>query len=120
MMCSVKGVDMSIFDCCMNVLCDKVSDVISFKNGTYFLKFDNKWKFYSKMGCSWGGLADVDIDRHGVILGKESPTQRKFLPLGCFDDEYVMVIQDHQTVVTNGERTISVVNERYDSICILK
>ena len=120
MMCCVKGVDMCVFDCCMNELRDKVSDVISFKNGTYFLKSDNRWKFYSKTGCSWGGLADVDIDRHGIILGKESPTQRKFLPMGRFDEDYVLVIQEHQTVVTNGERTISVVNERFNSINILK
>ena len=120
LVCGGKGVELSIYDRYMHKIHEKVSDVISFKNGTCFLNFDGEWKFYSKNGNYFGSLFDVEIDRHGVILGRYFKAQKRLSKVGSFDDEYVMIVQDGQTVVTNGDRIVSILGEQFDSITILK
>lgn len=119
LICAVKGVELSLYDSNMRKLHEKVSDVISFKNGVYFLNFDDEWKFYSRNGNYFGSLVDVEIDRNGIILGRQSEGQKKMLPVGRFDDSHVMIVQDEKIVITDGDRIVSIVNERFDNITIL-
>jgi hypothetical protein len=109
-----------LFDSNFKQLYKQVTDVVSFKNGVYFVCRDNLWSFYTKNGTYFGGLSELVICRCGAICGKESNVQERSLNIGCYDDKYVVVIQGDQTVVTDGNRVVSAINMHFSDVAILE
>ena len=120
LVCASGGSGFRLFDNDFKQLYKQVTDVVSFKNGVYFVCRDNLWSFYTKSGTYFGGLSDLEICRCGAICGKESHTQERSLNIGRYDEKHVMVIQGEQTVVTDGDKIVSAINMHFSDVAILE
>ncbi len=112
--------NLSVYNCNMELIKDNVEDVISFNNGALALKVDDKWEFYSLNGDKWGELTQVDVLRDGIIMGKTHKRQEKMQQLGLCNDNYVFLLQGEQTVVSDGRKTVSMVNVHFDDVKIVE
>ena len=117
--CAGKNESLKIYNNEFQLIVDNASEVISFKNGTLAIKIDDCWKFCSVYGDCWGEVYDIDVCRSGVIMGKFHHREDDFSKIGRFDDEFIFLLQGEQTVVSDGKKTISVINTHFDDIAII-
>jgi len=115
-----KDSNLSVYNCNMEAIKDNVVDIISFNNGTLVLNVDDKWEFYSLNGDKWGELTQIDVLRDGIIMGKTHKRQEKMQQLGLCNDNYVFLLQGEQTIVSDGRKTVSMVNIHFDDVKIVE
>ena len=120
LVCASGGGSMRVYDKNFNQIYKHVTDIITFKNGVYFVCKDGLWSFYTKNDRYFGELFSLEICRCGAINGKESPVQEKALNVGRYDENYIVVIQGNQTVITDGNTVVSAINMHYNDVAILK